>query len=86
MSDPRQEGLAEAIKNKMIGILKAEEIFPGMATLRVKIINMSNREMERVSRKVASKVHTWIRERKNSGENPTGAMINRRVKMELERI
>jgi len=86
MSDPREQALAEAIKNKMIGILKAEEIFPGMAILRKKILNMSNREMERVSRKVASKVYNWINKIQSSGKKLTGEMINRRVKMELERL
>lgn len=80
MSDPRERALAEAIKNKMIGILKAEEI-PGNP-----ILNMSNSEMERVSRKVASKVHTWIRKRQGSGEKLTGTIINRKVKMELESL
>jgi len=86
MSDPREQALAEAIKNKMIGILKAEDIFPGVVKLREKILNMSNREMERVSRKVASKVYTWIRKIQSSGKKLTGEMINRRVKMELERL
>ena len=86
MSDPREQALAEAIKNKMIGILNAEDIFPGVAKLREKILNMSNREMERVSRKVASKVCIWIRKIQSSGKKPTGEIINRRVKMELERL
>ena len=86
MSNPRERVLAEAIKNKMIGILKAEEIFPGMAKLREKILDMSNREMDRVSRKVASKVHTWIRKFRSSGKQLTGEMINRRVKKELESL
>lgn len=82
MSNPRKEALVEAIKNKIIGILKAEEIFSGKGT----ILNMSNREIERVSREVASKVYTWIRKIQGSGKKLTGAMINRRVQMELKRI
>ena len=86
MSDPREQALAEAIKNKMIGILRAEDIFPGVAKLRDKILNMSNREMERVSRNVASKVCNWIRKIQSSRKKLTGEMINRRVKMEIERL
>ena len=87
MNDPRERLLAETIKNKMIGILKSEEIYPGVATLRDNILNMNDGEMEKASKKVASKVHTWItRETKNSGKKPTGIMINRRVKMELESL
>ena len=86
MSDPRERGLAEAIKNKMIGILKAEEIFPSAAKSREKIVNMSKSEMDRVSRKVASKVCTWIGKIQGSGKTLTGEMINHRVKMELERL
>ena len=77
--------LGELIKNKMTAILRAQEIFTGVGKSREKILNPSNREIERVSIIVASKVYNWIMKMRSSGKEVNGEMINNEVKKELER-
>ena len=86
MRDPRELGLAEAIKNKMIAIQKSEEIYPQIAKLREKILQMSDREIKRASRIVASIVHPLCMARKASGKPLSPEMVNNWVQKELKRI
>lgn len=86
MINPRELGLAEVIKNKLIGIQKSQQINEKLSKLDKKILNMSRKEVERVSKAVASKVHKYCMRIKSSGKPLTADMINARVKKELEKI
>jgi len=86
MINPRELLLAETIKNKLIGIQKSQQIYEKLSKLDKKILNMSKREVERVSKIVASRVHKFCMKRKNSGKSLSAEMINERVKKELENI
>ena len=86
MTDPRELGLAETIKNKLIGIQRSQQIYVQLSMLDRKILTMSKKEVERVSKLVASRVHKFCMSRKSSGKPPTAEMINERVKKELEKL
>jgi hypothetical protein len=86
MINPRELGLAELIKNKLIGIQKSQQINEKLSKLDKKILSMSSKEVERVSNAVASKVHKYCMQMKSSGKPLTADMINARVKKELEKI
>jgi len=86
MINPRELGLAETIKNKLIGIQKSQQINKQLSKLDKKIMKMSGKEIERVSSIVASKVHKFCMRIKNSGKTLTAEMINEEVRKELERF
>jgi hypothetical protein len=86
MINPRELGLAETIKNKLIGIQKSQQINKQLSKLDKKILKMNGKEVERVSKIVASKVHKFCMRTKSSGKPLTAEMINQRVRKELEKI
>ena len=86
MINPRELGLAETIKNKLIGIQKSKQIYERLSKLDKRILKMSNNEVERVSKIVASKVHEFCMRRISSGKPLSAKMINERVKKELENV
>lgn len=85
-NNPRELGLAELIKDKLIGIQKSEQIHGVISKLDEKFLKMSYNEIERISKSVASKVHKFCMRKKKSGGNLTAEMINAKVKEELEAI
>ena len=86
MINPRELGLVELIDNKLIGIQKSEQINKQLSKLDKKILKMSRREVKRISKIVASKVHKFCMRTKNSGNPLTAEMINQRVKKELGKV
>ncbi len=83
MINPRELGLAETIKNKLIGIQKSQQINEQLSKLDEKILKMNGKEVDRVSRIVASKVHKFCMRIKSSKKTLTGEMINQQVSKEL---
>lgn len=86
MNDPRERLLAETIKNKLVGIQKSKEIYEQFPKGGSKILRMSEKEMDKVSKTIASKVHRWCMRKKNAGNPLVAEEINRKVKEELEKL
>jgi len=85
MINPREQGLIELIKDKIIGIQKSRQINEQISKLDKKLIKMNRKEVDSLSELVASKVHKYCMRVKSSGKLLTGDMINVRVKKELEK-
>jgi len=80
---PLELALIELIKDKLIGIQKSEQIHKMLSGLDEKVLKMSNKEIDKVSKKVAPKVCRFYMTKKRAGENLSAEMINEKVKEEL---
>ena len=84
MINPRELGLREAIKNKLISIQKSVQVYAKLSRMDKEIQKMSDKEVENMSKSVAAKVHKFCMKKKESGESLNPQMINEKVKQELE--
>ena len=86
MSTPRERLLAEALKDKLISIQKSKQIYKQLSKLERKILKMDEKEKERTSKIVASKVDRFFIHQTNSGHPPSPEVINKKISEELQKI
>lgn len=86
MTDPRERLLAELIYDKLIGIQKSKEIYEKLSKLERNILKMSEKQLEKYSKTIASKVHRWYMQEKDSGNTPSPRAVKQKVREELEEL
>ena len=87
MSSPQERVLAEGLKDRLIGIQKAEQIYEELSRWKKKVLSMSNKEVDKASKKVASAVTKFVDsvERK-TGNTPELRKIHDKIQEELEKV
>ena len=84
---PRERQLAIGLRNKLIAVQKAEQIYEKLSKWERKTLLMDEKEIDRVAHFIAAKVEKFARTiEKKSGKQPAPDQIMSKIKIELEKI
>jgi hypothetical protein len=81
MKTPREEALAEGIKNRLIGILKSQEVFKGFAEVDGQNLKITEQKIEAFSTAVAAKIDRWY-----VATKPSPPQITKRLEEEINKF
>ena len=75
MNSPRERILADSLKNKLIAIQKSEQIYKELAKWERKALQLDEKEIDKVSQKIAINVEKYFVKMLQKGLTGTTAML-----------
>ncbi len=81
---PRARVLADGIKNHLIGIQKAQQIYKDLSKLEKKVLKMTEDQVDNTSIQIALAVDNWYEGRLQISRTPSPEEVGERIAQELK--